>query len=274
MATIRTHAPGPRPSISGGDAWVSRPPSGLPPAGPPPWRSLSGLPPMPPRRPLPPSPPDEPWPEPPDPWRHRSARIVVLCFILPPLGLWLLWKRSSIKDGWRLVVTAATGALWAVLFAVVTSGSGPHTSSRPARKPQPSPSFTPAPIQEPDLTPPPTASPTPAPTPVPTPTPAPTPTAAPPPPPTPPPAPIIILPTPAPSTCGAPANPYGYSFCGTTLITSPPPGFCSYFSCAQEFASGTGYVVRCPDHTFIRGGGPKDACQDHGDGRGRPLYAP
>ncbi|MFN2569160.1 MAG: hypothetical protein ABR564_06105 [Candidatus Dormibacteria bacterium] len=250
---------------SGGPPW---PPSGPPPSGLPPARPPSGLPPWPPEGPLPARGAVEPWPAPDpehDPWRRRSGWIVALCFLLPPLGLWLLWKRSSIKDGRRLAITAATGAVWAVLIAVVTSGTGSHTTPRVVRSPVASPTFTPLPTSEPEQTPPPTQPPTRVATPVPTPRPTPVLTPAP-----------VIVPTASPSasTCGAPSNPYGYSFCGTNLVTTPPGDFCTYFSCAVEFADGTGYVVRCPDQTYIQGGGPADACQGHGGGRGRPLHTP
>lgn len=82
--------------------------------------------------------------------------------------------------------------------------------------------------------------------------------------------------TPAPSAgdlCGASANPWGYTFCGGSLITSPPSNFCTYFSCIANFWNGAGYVVQCGDATFSKSGGRSGSCSRHG-GNYRSLYAP
>lgn len=73
--------------------------------------------------------------------------------------------------------------------------------------------------------------------------------------------------------CGAPANPWNYTFCGGSLISSPPSTFCSYFACISSFSSGSGYVVQCSDGTYSKSGGRPGVCSTHG-GFGRNLYSP
>jgi uncharacterized protein YraI len=72
---------------------------------------------------------------------------------------------------------------------------------------------------------------------------------------------------------GAPANPWGYNFTCCKFIYSPPPNFCSYFGCIENFWKGNGYVIQCKDGTFSKSGGLKGSCSSHG-GNNRPLYAP
>jgi hypothetical protein len=73
--------------------------------------------------------------------------------------------------------------------------------------------------------------------------------------------------------CGAPANPWGYTFCGGSVITSPPANFCSAFACIASFWNQTnGYVVQCRDGLFSHSGGVRGSCSSHG-GNGRTLYA-
>jgi hypothetical protein len=75
------------------------------------------------------------------------------------------------------------------------------------------------------------------------------------------------------SECGAPPNPWGYHFCaGGALIYSPPPEFCSYFSCIGNFWNGRGYVIQCRDEMYSKSGGIQGSCSHHG-GNLRPLYA-
>lgn len=68
-------------------------------------------------------------------------------------------------------------------------------------------------------------------------------------------------------------NPWGYNFCGTTQIYSPPSDFCSYFNCIASFWSGIGFVVECSDQTFSKSGGRTGVCSQHG-GYYRSLFAP
>lgn len=75
------------------------------------------------------------------------------------------------------------------------------------------------------------------------------------------------------NTCGAPSNPWGYNFCGGNVITSPQPGFCSYFMCIASFNPGVGYVVQCGDGSFSKSGGRTGACSQHG-GPARNLLSP
>lgn len=72
--------------------------------------------------------------------------------------------------------------------------------------------------------------------------------------------------------CGAPANPYGFNYCGVgSLITSPPPDICRYFSCIGYFRQGNGHMVECEDGTVSMSGGIDGACSDH-DGVKQPVY--
>jgi hypothetical protein len=112
---------------------------------------------------------------------------------------------------------------------------------------------------------------------LPTPTPAPTVAATPLPPPAAAARTATPVPTaqPTPNLCGAPKNPFGYNFCkGGSLIYSPLPGFCSYFSCVSNFSSGTGAVVRCIDGMYSRTGGNPQACLPGHVGAGPFLKQP
>ncbi len=75
--------------------------------------------------------------------------------------------------------------------------------------------------------------------------------------------------------CGAPANPWHYNFCASDIgkyVTSPPSGFCSYFSCISSFWQGSGWVAECSDGAYSLSGGRSGACSHHG-GVLRPLWA-
>ncbi len=87
------------------------------------------------------------------------------------------------------------------------------------------------------------------------------------------PAPAVVLASPA-STCGATANPWGYSFCGGSLISSPPASLCTVFACISSFWNQVnGYVIQCRDGLLSHSGGVRGSCSSHG-GNLRPLYAP
>ncbi len=89
-------------------------------------------------------------------------------------------------------------------------------------------------------------------------------------------APPATTPSPPPTSqaCGAPANPWGYTFCGGTVLTSPPSNLCSYFACIASFWNQTnGYVARCRDGLLSHSGGVRGACSSHGGVAG-PLFAP
>jgi hypothetical protein len=100
-----------------------------------------------------------------------------------------------------------------------------------------------------------------------TPAPTPTPTIAP----TPTPKPTQPPPTATPCP-GVNCNPWGYNFNPGKYIYSPPAGFCSYFSCINNFPNGHGYVVECHDDEYSKSGGIQGACSYHG-GVLRPLYS-
>lgn len=99
-------------------------------------------------------------------------------------------------------------------------------------------------------------------------------------PPSPPAQPIQPLPPVAPSpptapvgTCGAPTNPWGYTFCGGSVIASPPANFCSVFACIPSFWNQVnGYVMQCRDGLFSHSGGVRGSCSSHG-GNNRALFA-
>jgi hypothetical protein len=79
---------------------------------------------------------------------------------------------------------------------------------------------------------------------------------------------------PPPATCGAPANPWGFTFCGGSVISSPPADLCSVFACIASFWRQTnGYVIQCRDGLLSHSGGARGSCSSHG-GNSRPLYAP
>jgi hypothetical protein len=57
------------------------------------------------------------------------------------------------------------------------------------------------------------------------------------------------------------------------LVSNPPPGFCSVFSCIASFWKQTnGFVVRCNDGLYSHSGGRQGACASH-KGEGPPLYS-
>jgi hypothetical protein len=62
----------------------------------------------------------------------------------------------------------------------------------------------------------------------------------------------------------APPNPWGYDFNPGQTISNPPPPFCGYFPCADNFWAGKGYVVECNDGLYGLTGGLVDVCM--GDG--------
>jgi hypothetical protein len=100
----------------------------------------------------------------------------------------------------------------------------------------------------------------------------PTPPAPAPAPPQPTPLPAPAPPPSSPGTCGATANPWGYTFCGGSVIGTPPASFCSVFACIPSFWNQTnGYVVQCRDGLFSHSGGVRGSCSSHG-GNGRTLY--
>jgi hypothetical protein len=130
-----------------------------------------------------------------------------------------------------------------------------------------------APTQKPAMKPTPTLTPSPTPTPISTPTPSPT--LTPTPEPTQPPVqqsqqqPAQQAPAPA---TGVNNNPWGYDFNPGNYIYSPNSGFCSYFSCINNFWNGNGYVEECSDGMYGKSGGISGSCSHHG-GNYRPLYS-
>ena len=71
--------------------------------------------------------------------------------------------------------------------------------------------------------------------------------------------------------CGAPTNPLGYNLCGRgSLVYQPGSSTCTYFTCASNFKSGTGYMVECVDGTYSMSGGHPDACA-HDGGVSKPV---
>lgn len=80
---------------------------------------------------------------------------------------------------------------------------------------------------------------------------------------------VPITPTPL---CGSPPNPWCYDLFPGELISTPPSDFCGYFECAQNFWTGTGYVVRCQNGSFSKTGGEQNACSANG-GVSQPLYS-
>lgn len=126
-----------------------------------------------------------------------------------------------------------------------TSALAGKTQYTPTGPMSPTPTPTPSPKPSPTPTPRPTLTPVlPTPTPVPTQLPAPT-------------------PTPAPAK-GINENPWGYDFNPGDVITDPPAGFCTYFSCISSFWKGQGYVVQCRDGKYSKSGGRSGACSRNG----------
>jgi len=65
----------------------------------------------------------------------------------------------------------------------------------------------------------------------------------------------------------------GYNYCGRgSLIVSPDPHTCSYFSCINNFYNGSGYMEECNDGMVSMSGGRRGACSYHG-GEQRPVYS-
>lgn len=65
-------------------------------------------------------------------------------------------------------------------------------------------------------------------------------------------------------------NPWGYFLqvgvnnANGTVVTSPPSGFCSYFTCATSFSTNiAGHVIECSDQQFAWSG---NGCNVSGDG--------
>ncbi|GCE45711.1 hypothetical protein EI42_02872 [Thermosporothrix hazakensis] len=168
-----------------------------------------------------------------------------------------------------LVVTFSCG-----LFAALPVPKAPVAQSvvvTPTLAPTATPTLKPSPT--PTLKPSPTPTPKPSPTPTPSPTPEPTQPPAPTPEPTQPPAPTQPPePTQPPAPIGVNGNPWGYNFESGSLIYSPPPEFCNYFACINNFYNGNGYVVQCNDGMYSKSGGRPGVCSYHG-GAGRTLYA-
>jgi hypothetical protein len=158
-------------------------------------------------------------------------------------------------------------------------------SNAPASSPTPTSVSSPTATETPQNTPTPTQQPINVPQPVNTlpPTPTPSPTATPTPPPTtgPTPSPTVVpdpttIPTATPTmTSGndvAPTNPWGYDFNPGQTISNPPTLFCNYFTCANNFQAGQGYIVKCSDGLYSLTGGLANVCIDDG-GFLRTLYA-
>jgi len=78
---------------------------------------------------------------------------------------------------------------------------------------------------------------------------------------------LAVTPTPASDVANFSFDPTGGSF-----ITNPPADFCTYYSCASTFSSGTGYVIECVDLKYLLTGGTVGSCADHG-GDYRILYS-
>jgi len=79
-------------------------------------------------------------------------------------------------------------------------------------------------------------------------------------------------PAPPPPSTGVNNNPWGYDFNSGNYIYSPNSGFCSYFSCINNFWNGNGYVEECNDGMYGKSGGIQGSCSHHG-GNMRPLYS-
>lgn len=78
--------------------------------------------------------------------------------------------------------------------------------------------------------------------------------------------------TPVRTGTGVNGNPWGYDFVPGSLIYSPDPDFCSYFTCISNFFNGRGYVEECVDGDYSKSGGISGSCSRHG-GNLRPLYS-
>jgi hypothetical protein len=178
-------------------------------------------------------------------------------------GIWQ-WYKSRTK---KVKLSIGCGAILAVLlfFSCIGTAVGSVNLATQSTPTPTSPNNQAAILVSSTVTHLPT--PTPTPTQKPTPTPTPQPTISPTPTPTP------TQPPPTPTPCpGVNCNPWGYNFNKGNLIYSPPTGFCSYFSCINNFLNGHGYIVECHDDEYSKTGGKQDACSSHG-GVLRPLYS-
>jgi hypothetical protein len=126
-------------------------------------------------------------------WLERTRWMVALAFLVPPWGLYLLWRRAVLSRTSRWAVTVTATLLWIGVISAGATGGGNGTGTSAARgaAPPSSPSSTPtiAPITAATAQPSPVASTqptsratapplaTPAPTAVPTPAPPPPPAA-------------------------------------------------------------------------------------------------
>lgn len=145
------------------------------------------------------------------------------------------------------------------LISAFASVGATATTSQPTRSAQTD--ATPTSLAQDNSTQAPVVVPTDTPTPAPTPTPIPTPTPKPRP-----------TPTPKPHCQAVNNNPWCYNFQPGNLIYDPPPAFCDYFACINNFWNGTGYVNECVDGTYSKSGGHRGDCSYHG-GKLRPLYS-
>ena len=169
------------------------------------------------------------------------------------------WKRFG-----TIGCSTIIGAIMVCSLCAVVGNALPKSPQPPATAIAPVPTHQVAhraPTREPTPTPKPTPKLTPTATPTPTPSPTPVPTATPtpmPPAPVQQPAqqpPVQQAPAPPPPASGVNGNPWGYDFNPGNLIYSPNSGFCSYFSCINNFWNGNGYVEECSDGMYGKSGG-------------------
>jgi hypothetical protein len=201
-----------------------------------------------------------PPPQPQKKWYQRSGGIVLLLFLFFPAGLYLMWRYATWNKGVKWIVTGIFAFL--VLINSMNSQAStnnviPATATQQVAQTHTTPTIKPTPTRTPEQ-----ATPTPTPTlkPTSTPKPEPTPTQE-----------STQEPPPAPTCDGTLISGVCYTFTGGSLVYSPVPGFCSYFSCISSFWGGAGYVVQCNDGMFSKSGGRSGSCSRHG-GNMRPIY--
>jgi len=59
-----------------------------------------------------------------NPWYEKTWLIIILCIIIFPVGLYALWKNSSISKGWKIIVTIIIS-----LIVLTNLGSKDKTST-------------------------------------------------------------------------------------------------------------------------------------------------
>lgn len=176
------------------------------------------------------------------------------------------WKNASVagKIGilLALLIVVLSACICSLTTAIAMYGI-PPTPTTTVIKPTPVMRITTVPTTIPQKIIPPTAVPTA--TPLPTPTPTALPTATP-----------EVTPTEQPTAqpTSVNGNPWGYDFDSSgSLIYSPPPTFCVYFSCVSSFWKDTnGYVAECSNGLYTHSGGITGACSRDG-GVEQALYS-